>query len=308
MTTRRSFLRQASGVGAGMAVTHLGRRHAEAALDQWGVQLYTLRSVLPAKPAETLKAVAAIGYKEVEMLRAGLETLTPLAKDAGLAVPAMHIEAPVVTGDWTAWKAVPGASSFLPADGYGIDAAIADAKKHGIRFLSVAYLMPQERASLDSYRRFIDAMNRAGEKCRAAGLELCHHNHAFEFVPVEGKVPMDLLASGCDPKTVGFELDVFWVAMAGRDPAQAIRDLGPRVRLLHLKDKAKGAASEVQEQGVKPAAFAEVGSGVLDFRAVLAAAREVGVAHAFVEQDHTPGDPLESLKKSYAYLASLTRA
>jgi sugar phosphate isomerase/epimerase len=210
-----------------------------------------------------------------------------------------------VTGDWTAWKAMPGAERFLPPPTYGIDAAIADAKRHGIQFLTVAYLMPQERTSLDFYRRFVGAMNAAGEKCRAAGLELCYHHHSFEFEPLEGQVPMDLLVSGFDPKKVGFEIDVFWLSIAGRDPVKTIRDLGSRVRLVHLKDKAKGTADALQERNVKPEAFAEVGSGSIDFKGVLAAARAAGVAHAFVEQDHTPGDPLESLKKSFGYLKSL---
>jgi sugar phosphate isomerase/epimerase len=88
------------------------------------------------------------------------------------------------------------------------------------------------------------------------------------------------------------------------DPAKTIRDLGARVRLLHLKDKAKGTPNSFQEGKVKPEAFTEVGSGALDIPAVLAAGRAAGVAHAFVEQDQTPGDPLDSLRKSYDYLAA----
>ena len=305
MTNRRDFLRHTSYASAGMALASFGVRPAQAALSgTWGVQLYTLRNVLPTKPAESLKALSAMGYREVEMLRAGLE-LMPLAKEAGLTAPSMHIEAPIVTGDWTAWRARPDAEKFLPPTTYGIDAAIADAKKHGIHFLTVAYLMPQERTTLDFFRRFVTSMNQAGEKCRAAGLELCYHHHAFEFEPLEGKKPMDLLVEGFDPKKVGFEIDVFWLSIAGQDPVKTIQKLGPRVRLLHLKDKAKGTANEFQESKVKPEAFTEVGFGVVDFPGVLAAGKAAGVAHAFVEQDQTPGDPFDSLKKSYGYLKTL---
>jgi sugar phosphate isomerase/epimerase len=148
-------------------------------------------------------------------------------------------------------------------------------------------------------------MNKAGEKVKAAGLELCYHHHSFEYEPLEGQVPMDVLVERFDPKLVGFEVDVFWLSIAGRDPVKTIDTLGRRVRLLHLKDKAKGTANEFQERNVKPQAFAEVGSGSIDFPGVIAAGKRAGVAHAFVEQDHTSGDPLESLKKSHAYLASL---
>jgi sugar phosphate isomerase/epimerase len=304
MPDRRDFLRHAGYASAGMALAGLGAPRAHAALTgAWGVQLYTLRNVLPDKPAETLKALAAIGYREVEALRPMLE-LMPLVKDAGLTAPAMHVEAPVVTGMWEKWR--PAAQAMhLPPETYTVDSAIADAKKHGVRFLTVAYLLAEERTSLDFYRRFADAMNKAGEKCGAAGLSLCYHHHSFEFEPLEGKVPMDVLVERFDPKHVGFEIDVFWLSISGRDPVKTIRDLGPRVRLLHLKDKAKGTPNELQERNVKPGAFAEVGSGVVDFRGVIAAGKAAGVAHGFVEQDHTPGDPLESLKKSYAYLSTL---
>jgi sugar phosphate isomerase/epimerase len=71
---------------------------------------------------------------------------------------------------------------------------------------------------------------------------------------------------------------------------------------MHLKDMARGSRTTLVESDVPPEAFVEVGAGALDFAAILAAARAAGVAHYFVEQDATPGDPVESLRKSYAYL------
>lgn len=304
MQSRRDFLRHTSYASAGMALASLGARSAQAALSgAWGVQLYTVRDVLPKKPAETLKAIAALGYREVEMLRPMLEFM-PQVREAGLSAPACHIEAPLVTGDWTAWKPM-AEMTKLPGEGQGLDGAIAEAKKHDIRYLTVSYLMPGERTTLDFFRRFADSMNKAAEKCAASGVTLSYHHHSFEFAALEGQVPMDILLERFDKKLVGFELDVFWLSMAGQDPVRMIRKLGPRARLLHLKDKAKGTANEFQERDVKPAAFAEVGSGVVDFPGVLAAARTAGVAHAFVEQDQTPGDPLLSLKKSFDYLQTL---
>lgn len=305
MTTRRHFLRHTSTAAAGTALLGNAVGARAALTDRYGVQLYTLRKVLPTKPAETMNALHAIGYREVEMLRAGLGSWGPAAKDAGLATPSMHIEAPVVTGEWAAHRTGPDADKFLPPPTYTIDSAIGEAKKHDIRFLVVAYLMQGERTTLDFYKRFADAMNRAGEKCNAAGISLCYHHHSFEYEALEGKRPMDLLVERFDPKKVGFEIDVFWLSVAGEDPVKTIRDLGPRVRLLHLKDKRQGTPNSFQEGQVKAEAFAEVGSGVVDFRGVLAAGRAVGVAHAFVEQDQTPGDPIASLRKSYGFLAGL---
>jgi sugar phosphate isomerase/epimerase len=237
------------------------------------------------------------------MLRPPLASWGPAALDAGLAIPGMHIEAPIVTGEWAVWRTRP--EEERPKATYTIDSAIADAKRYDMRFLTVPYLLQGERTTLDFYKRFADAMNRAGEKCHAAGLTLCYHHHAFEYEPLEGKVPMDLLVERFDAKKVGFELDVFWLSMAGVDPVKTIKDLGPRVRLLHLKDRAKGTPNAFQESQVKAEAFKEVGSGVVDIPGVLAAGRAAGVAHAFVEQDQTPGNPLDSLRKSFGYLAGL---
>ena len=76
MQTRRDFLRRTSYASASMALASFGARNVQAALSgQWGVQLYTVREQLPKKPAETLKAIAALGYREVETLRPFLDLM-----------------------------------------------------------------------------------------------------------------------------------------------------------------------------------------------------------------------------------------
>ena len=102
-----------------------------------------------------------------------------------------------------------------------------------------------------------------------------------------------------------FELDVFWVSVTGADPVALIKEHAGRVALVHLKDKAKDTPRETNEAKVAATAFKEAGNGSLDFAAILDAAKAAGVEHFFVEQDHTPGDPIASLKQSYTYLQSL---
>jgi sugar phosphate isomerase/epimerase len=77
-----------------------------------------------------------------------------------------------------------------------------------------------------------------------------------------------------------------------------------RVHLLHLKDKAKGTPVMYKESPGKTA-FKEIGNGVVDWAKVLRAASAAGVAHYFVEQDQTPGDPVDSLRQSIEYLKKL---
>jgi sugar phosphate isomerase/epimerase len=170
------------------------------------------------------------------------------------------------------------------------------------------YLMPNERPKdAAGYKTFGAALNKAGEQVAQAGLQLCYHNHAFEFATLpDGKRAFDVLLAETDPKLVKLELDVFWVAAAGADPVALIQQQAGRVALMHLKDKAKGTPTTTDEAAVAKTTFVEVGSGALDFTAILAAAAAAKVEHYFVEQDQTPGDPIESLKKSYQYLQSLT--
>jgi sugar phosphate isomerase/epimerase len=103
---------------------------------------------------------------------------------------------------------------------------------------------------------------------------------------------------------VAFELDVFWVSVAGGDPAEMIGKLAGRLPLLHLKDKAEGTPVMFKES-VPRTAFKEVGNGVLDWPKVLRAAAAANVAHYFVEQDQTQGDPLDSLRQSFGFLSKL---
>jgi sugar phosphate isomerase/epimerase len=278
---------------------------AKALLSRLGVQLYTLRSVLPSKPADTIRGLAAIGYKEVEALRPSLPELSPLFKENGLKCVSGHFEAPFVTGNWKPWLPALEQNRSLPPKDYDWSAAVADAAKHGLRYMVIAYLMPSERGGLDFFRKFADQLNQAGEVCKKSGLTLCYHNHAFEFQKIDGTTPLDLLMERCEPGLVGLELDVFWSSVAGVDPVQVLKRYQGRIPLVHLKDKAKGTPQQFQESGLPKTAFKEIGNGELDFAAILKAASQNGVKHYFVEQDQCPGDPLDSLRQSYENLKKL---
>lgn len=282
MTSRRGFL-QASGLTALAAASGSAKR-----LTTLGVQLYTVRSVLPEKPAETLKAIEAIGYKEIEATQAGVAAMWPALQQTRLKPISVHFDSKIVTQ---------GSDDELAR-------AVDDMHKHGFAFGVMPYLPPAERGDLDVIKKLAEKLNRAGEKCRAAGMKFAYHNHAFEFEPMGNSSPWQTLLAATDPKLVGFELDLFWVSVAGRDPVETLASLKGRVPLVHLKDKAAGTEQRFNE-GVPRTAFKEVGSGTLDWPKVLRAADAAGVQHYFVEQDQTPGDPVASLRQSYEFLSKL---
>jgi sugar phosphate isomerase/epimerase len=296
---RRTWLRIAGGGIMAHAANASLRAQAARPL---GVQLYTVRDRLGARTDQTLAAIAAIGYRELEVLRADLPQVVPLARKHGLRAVSMHLEAPFVTGDWTPWR-----DALKVPEGSTLERALGDAATHGVQYAVLSYLMPAERGGgLTFYQRLSDQLNTAGEAGRKAGVTIGYLNHGFEFEPLpDGRRPIDVLVERTDPALVTLELDVFWAGITGADPVALLGKYKGRVALVHLKDRAKDAPTATDERKVAPSAFKEVGSGSLDFAAILKAADAAGVAHYFVEQDHTPGDPVASLRQSFRYLQTL---
>ena len=286
--SRRQLLASAASLAAAPLLLAKGGRTV-------GVQLYTVRGVLPKDSEHVLKTIADIGYKEIEgQGREGLIALAPRIKELGMTPVSCHVETPLITGDWEKYK-----MKEVP-----LEEAIESVKKIGVQYFTMAYIQPQARGDLDFYKKTADNMNRVGEQCHKAGLQFAYHNHAFEFGGKPGERPIDVFHERLDKKLVALEMDVFWVSVAGNDPIEMMKLWKGRVQLLHLKDKEKGTPVQYSES-VPKTAFKEVGSGVLDFPAILKAAPAAGVKHYFVEQDQTPGDPLDSLKKSFDYIQSI---
>jgi sugar phosphate isomerase/epimerase len=298
--TRRDVMRLAALGGVGALIAGDARAAAPKNL---GVQLYTVRDQIGANPEATLKAIADIGYTQVEVVGSSLTKVGPLARGLGLSPISLHVTSPLITGQWDAWK-------FLRAsvpEGYGVTQLIADAQAQGVKYLVLPYLMAAERGGgAPYYLQLAERLNTVGEQVKKAGLQLCYHNHGFEFEPLpDGRRPLDVLMGAVKPDLVKLELDVFWVSLTGADPVALIQQYSGRIALLHLKDKAKGTPPETQESKVAPTTFTPVGGGAVDFPAVLKAAAAAGVEHYFVEQDQTQGDPIAALKQSYQYLRTL---
>ena len=218
----------------------------------------------------TLGAIKAAGFDEVETLRPILADLPPLLKKHGLTAPSGHFDAALVLDVGEVSR------RGLPPD-YTFETAVAQAKAVDMKYFVVAYLMGEDRKSIDDYKRHADKMNEAGRRCKAAGLQFAYHHHSFEFVKYGAETGWDILVSRLDSDLVALEVDVFWLAAAGLDPAATITRLGPRVKLVHLKDRAAGPP-ELDESKVAKTAFKEVGSGTLDFPRILRACKDVGVA------------------------------
>ena len=244
------------------------------------VQLYTLRDLIATDYTGTLRAVAEMGYGAVELVMLGsysAQELRTKLDTLSLKPVGMHI--------------------LLERLETELDTVIADIKTLGVPYVVCPYLVAERRTSADDYRRVADSLNRIGAKCKEHGLGFCYHNHDFEFQAFDGKTGFEILMEHTDATLVHFELDVYWAALAGYNPAALIHRLEGRLPLVHLKDMADDPTRT----------FAEVGHGTLDFPAILAAGDEVGVVGYIVEQDRCARPPLESVKMSLDYLRSIGR-
>jgi sugar phosphate isomerase/epimerase len=276
---RRAFL----SLAAASALPSFART-----LDVVGVQLYTLRTVMPKDPLGTLRALETIGYREVELTTDGLDGVSAALKQTALKPVSLHLD-----------------SALFIRNQAQLPAALADAKTRGVEYVVCPYVAPADRGGADMMRRLGETLSKAGEMAQKLGLRLCYHNHAFDFEPSGNGTLLDVLLQAADPKLVGLELDIMWAHVAGLDPASVLEKYGSRIELLHLKNVAGGIEKRYKED-VPNDAFREVGNGVIAIPAVLAAAARAGVKHYFVEQDQTPGDPVASLRESYRYLKTLS--
>jgi sugar phosphate isomerase/epimerase len=138
-------------------------------------------------------------------------------------------------------------------------------------------------------------------------VQFAYHNHWFEFLPVDGKLPYDLLLKECDPNLVKMELDLCWITVAGADPVKYFNRYPGRFPLVHVKDiKKMPKISEAGSQsfGDSLQDMTSVGNGLIDWKRIFAQSEKGGIKYYIVEHDK-PADPFDSITKSYDYLNKL---
>lgn len=274
---RRDFVLSVSAaafarrVPARDAVSLATRDSRLATLPPPGLQLYSLRTEMQRDVEGTLRRLGTMGYREVEF--AGYFGRTPAqirdaVKAAGLAAPAAHVPL----------ESLEGAALAATAD------AALEAGHAGV---IVAWLPEALRDSLDAWRAMADRFSDIGRRLGERNLHFAYHNHDFEFAPLDGRVPYEVLLERADPALVGLELDLYWATRAGHDPLGLVRAHPGRFPLVHVKDASP--APELRQ--------VDVGAGTIDFAAIIAAGK--GIRHAFIEHDQ-PADPWAFAKASLA--------
>lgn len=283
---RREFIKTTGIITSGMVLSNYlsacGSATASNDISKnFGLQLYTLRDVMPNDPKGTLKQVASFGYKQIEgyehngmSMFWGMKNteFKKLMDDLGMKMISSHCNI-----------------------NQEFERKAAEAAEIGMQYLLCAYLGPQK--TIDDFKKFAETFNQRGEICRKNGIKFGYHNHDYGFVQLEGQYPQDVLMQNTDKNLVDFEMDIYWVVTAGQDPIAWMNKYPDRFKLCHVKDRKKGAPLSDRDASVI------LGTGGIDFKKILKEAEAKGMQYYIVEQEaYENTTPLDAAKADAEYL------
>jgi sugar phosphate isomerase/epimerase len=246
-----------------------------------GCQTYPVRDALGKDIPGTLKQLAKIGYKTIEMcsppgyerggyapfLKYKASELRGIIKDAGLGCESCHYNIGELKNN--------------------LDERIAFAKELGLKQMILASLGMRREATMSDWMKACDDLNKIGEQTLKAGLQTGFHNHAGEFEKIDGVLIYDQMLGKLDPKLVKMQFQVSVINL-GFAAADYMNKYPGRFISLHLQDWSSTEKKQVP-----------VGKGIVEWQKLFAAAKKGGVKNYFVEL------PMDQLEPSFQYLHQL---
>jgi len=281
--SRRDFVKAS---GATLAAACIAERKLAAASPRLpvGLQLYSVRNLLPKDFEGTLHRLAAAGYTEVEA--AGYYDKT--AADFGNALQKAGLRCVS-----THHSLVQLRSQFEQLIEYGQALRL----EYIICSWAGVHRDPTRKGdlTLDDWRYVADEFNRIGEKVKASGMTFGYHNHVVEFGTEGGVVFFDELLKRTEPNLVVFEMDCGWVVGGGHSPVEYLTRQPERFHLLHVKDMVKQSDGKLKN--------VVMGKGFIDYKPILRAA--TGLKHYFIEQEEFEGDPIAELQEDAEFMRKI---
>lgn len=285
-TNRRNFIKKSTaGIAAATILSqfplNLVANPMSGKIESFGFQVWTIREKLIADFAGTLKMMANLGYREVEMCSplgyssAGFEPLNKLSgkemkkiiDDSGLKCESSHYSMGELRDS--------------------LDNRIEWSLEMGITQMVAASFWLPEDASIDDYQKAANELNTIGEKTKKAGIQMTFHNHHMEFEKRDGKLIYDALLDELDPNLVKMQFQVAVISI-GYKAADYFRKYPGRFISAHLADWSTAEQKQVP-----------IGQGDVDWNDLFDAAKIGGVKNFFVEMDP------ETFEASALYLKNL---
>jgi sugar phosphate isomerase/epimerase len=298
--SRRDFIKNASATAVFVAAYgDAARLEANALGVPLGLQLYSVRDLLPKDYEGTLHQLGAIGYREVEA--AGF--LGRSASDVKQSM--MRAGLNCVSAHYAMGDLLPHVDEVIQ---YGKDLGLGYiiCSSPGLANTSKARAtdgrVNRQAMTLEDWRWNAEQFNLIGERVNSAGMRFGYHNHTAEFRIINGSVLYDELLEMTDPVKVTMELDCGWMVVAGKNPVDYLTRYPTRFSMLHIKDFKLG---KLPGSDANPPPSAELGRGSIDYRPIFVAAKAANIKHAFIEQERYDMPPMEALKIDAEYMQVL---
>ena len=316
MKRRREFMKQAGIISAGLpfassllsckSESQVTKATVEEAvksgfsLNEFGIQLWSVRDFMFKDPKATLKELSKYGYHTIESFEGeqgifwGMKPKEYAAflSDHNLSTPSSHCD-PQYALD--------------PKKHDDFKALVDDCAEIGIEYLVNPYMGFLK--TQDEFKKATDGMNVVGEICAKNGIQYCYHNHQYSFLPIDGVYPQDIMMKGTEGGPVGFEMDIYWVVAARANPEEWLKKYPNRFVLSHVKDRYKEERlMEIKEEdGTEN--YGDIngscvlGVGQIDFPKILAVAKENGMKKYIVEHErYDDMTSMEAVEKDAAYM------
>jgi sugar phosphate isomerase/epimerase len=252
-----------------------------------GLQLYSLRASFAKDVPGTLDKVKSFGIKYVEL--ASTYNLPPekfkgMLEERGLVAVSGHFP-------YERFRDEP-------------EVVAKDAKALGLKYAGLAWIPHKDPFDEKTCREAAAVFNKAGQALAKQGIRFFYHTHGYEFQPMAGGTLFDLLVQETDPKTVAYQMDVFWIVHPGQDPVSLLEKYGKRFALMHVKDMKKGTPTGLLTGKSDVNNDVALGTGMMDWPAILKAAKKAGVKYYFIEDESDIA--AEQIPQSLGFLEQVT--
>lgn len=244
-----------------------------------GLQIHSVRPQLLLDFEGTLKKIADIGFKNIEAY--GLDA-------SGLFIEKIK---PLVYKKTVNNLGMNLLSTHINYFDYENSEKVVDlCLEAGVKYAIIPSMPENFRKSISQYHRFAEYLNMVGEKFKESGITFGFHNHDYQFQKLENEIPYEILIKETEKELVTFQADLYWMTKGGADPLKFIHKFPGRYKSFHVKD--------IDLNGNRRS----VGSGIIDFEAILNAKKVAGLKDYFVEDFRPDNSPFIKLKKSFDYL------
>lgn len=268
MQNRREFLKNsgllAGTLALGSSSWSFGSMN-NPAVKNFGIQLYTLRDILPGNAKQILKILAGFGYTQIESYE-GPEGIywNMKAKECHNYMSSLGLQ--LISTHCDIFS--------------GFEKKAEEAASIGMKYLICPWIGPQKK--IDDYKKFAALFNEKGRICQQNGLRFAYHNHDYSFNNIEGQIPQEILLRETDPLLVDFEMDMYWVVEGGSNPLDWFNKHPGRFTLGHVKDRGKKPVSDGKYESI------DLGTGSIDYRTILPIAKSAGLSYLIMEQEYYP--------------------